>query len=48
MHDCAEFRCWAYGQATLILSGDVALEDTSSFDLLAPSGGEMLFRISLR
>src|SRR5215217_233129 len=26
MHDCAEFRCWAYGQATLILSGDVALE----------------------
>ena len=26
MHDCAEFRCWAYGQATLILSGDVAFE----------------------
>src|SRR4051794_32275447 len=26
MHDCAEFRCSAYGQATLILSGDVALE----------------------
>src|SRR5215207_4961512 len=26
MHDCAKLRCWAYGQATLILSGDVALE----------------------